>query len=187
MAISGNNVLTYGLSGKVGNLLVFRQRAGQTVVSSVPERTKNDSEKQVAHRKRFQQATVYAKAAVANAETGEQYSAAAKKQRGLTAFNVAVADFFGAPDINDISMEGYTGRAGDRIEILVSDDFAVKSVRVQILNADGTVVEDGEAALSGGTLWVYTATADNESLEGDKIIVSATDLPGNVTSEEVAM
>ncbi|MDR1678277.1 MAG: hypothetical protein LBR81_00665 [Prevotellaceae bacterium] len=186
MATQKNNVVTYGLSGKIGDLLVFRQRNGQTIVSKVSEQSKTVSEKQVTQRKRFQQAIVYSKVAVEQPETGERYKAAAKKQ-GLTAQNVAVADFFEAPSIEHINLTGYTGKAGDKIEVLVSDDFAVKTVRVQIINADGTMVEDGEAVPNGSVLWVYTATQNNQSLDGDKIVVSATDLPGNVTEEESSL
>ena len=36
MAKQSNNVVTHGLSGKVGDLLVFSQRAGKTVVGKAP-------------------------------------------------------------------------------------------------------------------------------------------------------
>ncbi|MDR2003083.1 MAG: hypothetical protein LBQ74_08650 [Prevotella sp.] len=100
------------------------------------------SEKQTAHRKRFQQAVVYAKAAVESPETGELYRAAAKKRQ--TPINVAVADFFNAPDIENIDLTGYAGNKGDVICITASDDFMVKSVKVRIINADGSLVEEGD-------------------------------------------
>jgi hypothetical protein len=121
MATSKNNVVTFGLSGKIGDMLVFRQMGGRTIVSS-------------------------------------------------------------APDIEQVDLSGYTGKVGDRILVQASDDFAVKSVHVHIANADGSLVEKGEAE-HAGILWAYTATQNNESLEGDKIIISASDLPGNVTEE----
>ena len=37
MAESKNNIVSHGLSGKVGDLLVFSQRNGKTVVSKVPK------------------------------------------------------------------------------------------------------------------------------------------------------
>jgi hypothetical protein len=183
MAKSNNNVVTYGLSGKIGDLLVFRQRDGKTIVSKMPEKSKTVSDKQKAQRKRFQQAVIYGKAAVDAPDTGELYKAAAKKQKGKTPINVAVADFFNAPDIEHVDLSGYAGNVGDRIRINASDDFAVKSVHVRIANADGSLVEKGEAAQSGGNLWIYTATQNNENLNGDKIVISASDLPGNVTEE----
>jgi hypothetical protein len=61
----------------------------------------------------------------------------------------------------------------------------VKSVHVRISNADGTVVEEGCATQGIGNLWTYVASQNNDSLEGDKIEVSASDLPGNITVEEL--
>ncbi|MDR2423828.1 MAG: hypothetical protein LBD59_03785, partial [Prevotellaceae bacterium] len=166
MAKSKNNVVTFGLSGKIGDLLVFRQKDGQTIVAKVPQQSGKVSEKQKAHRKRFQQAMIYAKAAVNSPETGDLYKAATKK--GQTPINVAVADFFDAPDIEQIDMSGYTGAIGDVIRIDASDDFMVTSVNVKIVNVDGDV-EEGEAMQNAGTWWIYTATHENNSVETSKI------------------
>ena len=47
MAQSKNNIVTHGLSGKVGDILVFSQRNGKTIVSKAPkERTGEASAKQ---------------------------------------------------------------------------------------------------------------------------------------------
>jgi hypothetical protein len=183
MAKSRNNVVTHGLSGKIADLLIFRQVRGQTIVSKVAEQPKTASEKQTEHRKRFQQAVLYAKAAIISPETEKLYSLAAKKEKRL-ALNVAVADFFDAPDIENIDLREYSGNTGDKIHVTVSDDFAVKSVSVRIINADGSLLEEGNAVQSTGNLWIYTATQNNESLDGDKILIAASDLPGNVTQEE---
>jgi hypothetical protein len=182
MATSKKNVVTFGLSGKIGDMLVFRQMGGKTIVSSVPEKSQVASEKQLAQRKRFQQAIIYAQIATADPETKGLYDAAAKKGKKLV--NVAVADLFNAPDIEQIDLSGYSGNVGDRIRIIASDDFAVKSVHVRITNADGSLVEEGNAAQGVSKLWIYTAAQSNEQLDGDKIVVSASDLPGNVTTEE---
>jgi len=37
MAESKNNIVSHGLSGKVGDLLVFSQRNGKSVVSKAPK------------------------------------------------------------------------------------------------------------------------------------------------------
>jgi hypothetical protein len=66
----------------------------------------------------------------------------------------------------------------------VSDDFAVKSVHVQIHNADGSPVEDGYAVHGIGNLWTYAATQSNAILEGDRIVITASDLPGNISAGE---
>jgi hypothetical protein len=184
MAKSKNNVVTHGLSGKIGDLLIFRQRDGETIVAKKAEPSKKSSEKQVQQRRSFQQATVYAKAATADTELKDLYEAAAKKRKGITAYNVAVADFMSAPDIESIDLSGYKGQPDDVIRIIVSDNFAVKAVNVKICNADGSTVEEGYASHGLGNLWSYVAKQVNESLDGDKIIISATDIPGNITNEE---
>jgi hypothetical protein len=186
MAKQKNNVVTHGLSGKVGDLLIFRQIKGKTVVSKIPEMPKTATEKQKASRRRFQQATLYAKQATKNPVTRDLYAAAANKgkDKGRTAYNVAVADFYNAPDIDTIDVSSYAGAVGDEIRVIASDDFLVKSCHIQIIDADGSTVEEGEAVNSAGNLWIYAATQNNESLESNKIIVTVSDLPGNITQEE---
>lgn len=184
MAESKNNIITHGLSGKVGDLIVFRNRNGKTYVASKPkERTGELSEAQKDHHKRFQQAVIYAKSALTNPETKQAYKEAANE--GESAYNVAVADFMNAPDIEEIDFSKYTGKVGDTITITVTDDFMVQEVSVTIINADGTEVEHGLAQpVTGGLQWFYTATAINNSLAGDKIVIRAYDLPGHATEKQ---
>jgi hypothetical protein len=180
MAKSENNVLTHGLSGKVGNMLVFSQRNGKTIVTAPRKSAKEATEAQQAQRRRFQQAVLYAKAARELPEYRE-----AADRRGLLPYNVAVADYFNAPDIHRIDLAAYTGAVGDPIHVYVADDFAVKSVTLRITNADGTPVEEGAAQPDpSGSRWTYTATQPNENLEGDKVEVFASDTPGNAARHE---
>jgi hypothetical protein len=185
MAKQERNVVTYGLSGKIGDLLVFRQRDGKTIVSKVPQMSKTPSEKQKEHQHRFRQAIIYAQAAVHSPETKDVYESAAAAKRGRTPFIAAVADFLNAPGIHLIDLSGYTGQAGDTIRIEVSDDTLVKDVIVSIINANGSPVEEGAAQADvSGHIWTYTATETNDNLEGDKIVVSIHDFPQNVSKEE---
>jgi hypothetical protein len=183
MAKSKGNVVTHGLSGKIGDMLVFRQVNGQTIVSKIPEQSKFVSEKQLAQRLIFQQAVFYGRTVIIAPETKDLYATAAKKEKGKSAFNIAVADYCNAPNIDNVDLSEYTGNAGDKIRIIASDNFVVKSVNVRITNADGSLVEEGEAVQNLGNTWIFTATQVNENLEGDKIVVSASDLPGNVAQE----
>ena len=71
-------------------------------------------------------------------------------------------------------------RVGDSILIKAVDDFRVNSVSVQIVAADGTVIEKGAAIAANGKMqWAYAATTANAALPGTKIIVTATDNAGN--------
>lgn len=181
MAESKNNVVTHGLSGKVGDLLVFSQRNGKTVVSKAPkDRTGELSDKQKAHKLKFQKAVLYAKAALADPVKNQMYEAQSDSSKGITTYNVAVADLLNAPDIEKIDLSNYNGNPGDLIKITAIDDFQVISVTVKIENADGTLVEEGNA-VDNGAEWIYTATASNPDLAGDKITVQATDNPANMT------
>ena len=185
MAESKNNIITHGLSGKVGDLIVFRSKGGKTFVSSAPRKpTGEPSDAQKAQKKRFQEATIYGKTAMANPAVKNDYETSAKK-KGLTAYNVAVADFLKAPEIVEINLSNYTGAIGDTIVITVTDNFKVETVTVDIANADGSEVESGAATPGASrTVWTYTAKVANASLDGDKITVRAYDVPGNVGEKE---
>jgi hypothetical protein len=75
MAKQKGNVITHGLRGKVGGLLAFRQRNGETIVSKIPEPPKRVSEGQLKHQKRFQRATIYEKSVGADPQLKELYGA----------------------------------------------------------------------------------------------------------------
>jgi hypothetical protein len=180
MAKQRRNVVTHGLSGKVGGILIFRQTATGTVIQSPPRMSGEVSESQRAHRRKFQRAVLYANVVEQDPATKEVYASKAKK--GQTARNVAVADFLRAPDIEVIDVSGYHGQPGDTIRIEVTDDFAVKEVKVVISDPDGILIEEGYAIPEiTGYEWTYTATSINESVKGDRIEIFASDTPGNIT------
>jgi hypothetical protein len=186
MAKQKGNVVTHGTSGKVGNLLVFRQTAGGTVVQSVPRMSGKVSEAQLAHRRKFQRAVLYSRSIASDPALEAAYAAKAKP--GQEARHVAVADFFHAPDIDVIDVSAYHGQPGDVIRIEVTDDFAVREVKVVITNADGSPVEEGYAQQEAvGYEWTYKATATNNSPDGDRIEIYASDTPGNISlkTEEI--
>lgn len=184
MAESKNNIVTHGLSGLVGDMLVFRNRAGKTIVSAKPkERTGELSEAQKQHLALFQEAVLYGKSVMADENLKAEYKAAAPE--GASAYNVAVGDFMNAPNIKTVNVSNYTGKPGETIEMEVTDDFRVAAVKVAIYNPDGSIVEQGDAVQQTNELkWIYTTTETNDSLSGDKIVIRAFDLPGNMTEED---
>lgn len=185
MGQSKNNLATEGLSGQVGNL-VFRRRKsdGKVFVARQPAAFEGEpSVAQKAIQSKFQQAVIYGRTATTDPAVKAAY--AEKASGGKTAFNVAVADYFNAPDIQEVDVTSYNGRITSIIRIRATDDFAVKSIHVSILNGDDTLVEEGYAVLhANGVDWIYTASALNESLTGDKIIVTASDIPLNTKTVE---
>lgn len=173
--MSGNQIKT-GENQQLSQELVFR----------IPKKTLNPEEEnlesefsktQKGIKKRLQQAVIYGKAALKDFSKKQVYESS---ESGSTPFEAAFADFLNAPSIDAIDLSEYTGRVGSRILITVLDDFLVTSVYVKIQNSDGSVADEGFAAQGlFSTDWIYSATKDNPVLMGDKITVTASDLPGN--------
>jgi len=183
MAKVKNNIVTQGLSGTLGNTLVFRQYKGTTVAATKSVSRKEPSGEQLKHRQRFQEAVIYSKSQMADPEAKAEYEA---RKGDSTAFLVAVADFFHAPDIVSVDLSDYEGQPEDRIVVRVTDDFRVMWVKIQIFTADGNLLEEGNATLGNNGLdWVYQAREVNANPEGDRIVVQAGDKPGNITQEGV--
>jgi hypothetical protein len=184
MAISTDNVVMKGMKGMVGKMLVFRQRFGKTIATKIPVKTAAATDKQVQVQAKFRLAAIYAKAATKDPATMQAYKNAA--QPGQSAFNMALSDYFIAPEITEITTDAYNGTIGSKIRVTATDDFMVKSVDVKIAKADGTLIEEG-AAVQDATnelYWWYTATQANASISGCKITATAKDLPANVTVKD---
>ncbi|MFT3751831.1 MAG: hypothetical protein QM800_02785 [Paludibacter sp.] len=184
MGESKNNLATEGLSGQVGNL-VFRRRKedGKVFVSVHPSPYEGEpSEAQQKVNLKFQEAVIYGKSVIADPAMKALYGE--KAAAGQSAYNVAVADYFSAPDITEVDLSGYTGEAGSVIKVKAVDNFKVTRVQVRIAGVDGALVEEGDAVLhADGLSWMYTATQKNESPTGDKITVTAWDMPSHSTAK----
>lgn len=184
MAEVKNNIITQGVSGMLGDQIVFRQIKGKTIISVKPKQPEKYSEKQLEAKRKFQSAVIYGKSATADPIKKAEYETG-KGEKFSSAYLVAVADYLNAPDIENVILKEYKGNVGDVITIRVTDDFKVAEVKVAIHNPDGSLVEEGNAVqLLGGVDWCYKATAKNESLDGDRITISAYDMPGNETVSE---
>jgi len=178
------NIVTTGMSGEIGNLIVFRSCGNRTIVTAKPVKSHHElTEPQKQHQRKFQHAILYGKSIFTSPALKAQYQE--KAGEGVSAYNVAVADFLNAPDIEEIDVSNYTGAAGSTIKILATDDFMVTEVQVEIYNHEGTLIEQGEAVQQNNiSEWLFTAAVSNGSITGDKIVVKAFDLPGNQTQSE---
>ena len=181
MARVGRNIVTQGLSGMIGGTIVFRQVGDQTIVGQAPaKQDRIPSEDEKAHRIKFGQAILYGKSAISDPISKSMYQKQAKE--GESAFNIAVADFMNAPEIDEVDVRDYTGEIGSTIRVRATDDFQVSRVYVKIEGEDGSMVEEGEAVADpNGLDYLYTAKKKNVSLTGDKITIEVNDIPGNET------
>lgn len=186
MAVLIDNFILASIAGQIGGQLVIRKRKGQVVISKSPSKRKSSSEAQRRQMKRFREATLYAKKALADEEIRQMYDdKACKADRCLSATNVAVADYLNGPVIRDVDLSGYSGGLQDEIRVFATDDFRVESVMVEIFRDDGSLLEVGMADPAADELyWVYYAQSVNVSPEGCKLVVSVSDLPGNVARQE---
>jgi hypothetical protein len=182
MAFVRANIITKGLSGMLGKMLVFRKTRDKTVAYSYTRSKKKRSAEQRVQQNRFKLAMAYAKAQMADPIVRMEYEAAAKLLKMPNAYNVAVADFFHAPEIWRVDADSYMRNVHDVIKIVVMDDFKVASVKVRLEDEDGELLEEGNASISNNkTEWFYTGVMNQDITGRLKIIVKAKDMPGNET------
>jgi hypothetical protein len=182
MARVRNNA-TDRMSGKVDQF-VYRNRNGKTVAARKPDRSRVPaSEAQEAVRTKFRMATRYAKSVMSDPQKLALY--AEKVTEGRSVHNLAVADFFDAPGITEINAFSYAGNINDKIAIRVDDKCPVAMVHVKIVRGDGSVVEQGLAVTTTSSVhWEYSCTAANTAAIGSTVIITAIDLPGNMTEKQ---
>jgi hypothetical protein len=104
MAKVRNNVVVRGLSGSFGDQMVIKiDKAGRTIVANKPEFDPNRqfTDQQINQQDAFHEAVNYAKSAKGQAEYIAKAEGTPK-----SAYNVAMADWFHAPEIKDIDLSG---------------------------------------------------------------------------------
>ena len=170
MAQVVNNIFARGLSGKLGDQVVFRTlRDGRTIVCAKPDfSSRKLSQDQKHHHKRFKEAAAYAWSASRREPIYAQLAAGTLKN----AYNVALGDWFHPPVIHRVE------RRGKAIRIQASDDVLVAGVQVVILDEQGKILEQGEAVKGKGDWWEYLPR------ESGQVTVEARDLAGNKVKAE---
>jgi hypothetical protein len=183
MAESIGNDMTYGLSGSVGSMLVYRKRGNRIFVCRRPVINKNllPSAAQLVIQEKFKEGVIYAQTANAIPALKEAYALAATGNQ--SAFNRAFMDFQRPPSFSgQPNMSGYSGQLGETFSVKAIDDFKVDRVQVKIQAADQSVIEEGDAVIeANGIDWKYTATQANATLAGTILTFKAYDHPGNET------
>ncbi len=97
----------------------------------------------------------------------------------MNPYNVALADWFHAPEILEINLGDWSGQPGKVIRVKATDDVLVTGVNVRIQGAGGTLLEQGEATQVDGLWWEYTTHATGSG--SLTVLASAQDMPGNLT------
>jgi hypothetical protein len=123
MATIRTNPLIEGLSGMLGQSIVFKNLRGKTIITSRPSPPKKQSELQKANRSKFRQATYYAKAAMLDAEKKAYYQKKAKKLKLPNAYTAAITDYMRPVKLKE------TNRTNTTVTYRITKrDFDVKQV-----------------------------------------------------------
>jgi hypothetical protein len=165
------------LSGILGEQLVIKvTKGGRTIVSVKPTFDENRvfSDAQREQQQAFREAVAYAKE-----QKDNQIYIAKAEGSSKNAYNVAMADWFLAPEILEIDLEGWSGEAGQVLRIRAQDDVQVQHVAVAITDEADTLLEQGSAVDVGALWWEYTPTGMASG--NPKVVVAALDIPGHMT------
>jgi hypothetical protein len=157
----------------LGPCVIRRRRDGSFSVSP-PRDTSGRvfSEGQLQQQGRFRQAALYAREAART----EPIYAERVRGMGLTAYSLAVSDWFNPPVIHQIEFL----RTDGRICIQASDKVLVTKVEVMLHDEHGGILEQGAALRAEGDWWEYVP---GQVGPGHITAITATawDLAGNVT------
>ena len=170
-----------GISGKFGNVVIKKNKNGQSYIALLPEKSQDQpSPAQLARRQEFAKASDYAKSVVAD-ETARAFYEDLARRRKTTVRTLCMGDYLNPPTITLLDFSDYKGRIGDPIFILAHDDVGVVNVNVRLTRADGTPIEHGKAVENGAGSghWHYRARVAVPL--GTDIFISADafDRPGN--------
>ncbi|MGC3947019.1 MAG: hypothetical protein QM762_21295 [Chryseolinea sp.] len=189
MPILEDNPAMKGASGTLGGALTYRRVGDRTIVAQKGKKREKLSAKQEVQVASFTKASSYAKRALMKPEMKALYERGIDKKKHITnAYTVAIQDFLKPPVIHEIDTKDYSGEAGQLIRVRASDNFKVKSVTVSVANAEGEMVETGEALERGKKgLWRYTTTIRRMIVKGSMITAVARDYADNATTQIFTM
>ena len=135
MPIFKDNIVTEGLSGMLGDVIVFRQLRGKTIVANRPRKPRFESAHQRENRLRFRQASTFAKRVLQDPEKKAYYLSKARKLNLPNAYTAALTDYMRKPAITAVKCKDV---AHGRMTITAGKaGFSLKSVSVKLMNAQG--------------------------------------------------
>jgi hypothetical protein len=157
-----------------------RLKDGRLILCATPDFSKRTlSARQKEYRERFKEAVAYAREAAKTQPIYAKLAAGTMK----TAYNIAMSDWFHAPEIIEVDTGKWKGKAGQTIRVRAVDDVQVVEVNVTITDENGATLEEGAATHTGGGWWRYVTTANVTPSAG--VRATARDLPEHVTELEV--
>jgi hypothetical protein len=155
--------------------------AGKTLITHKP--MFSDSQDYIESMKAGQAAILEASTYANFAKTQDVYLDK-EIETGITAYNMAIADWFVEPKVLEINVDRWTGQSGQSIRVKARDNVKVARVTLVIRNSQGNVLEMGEAMQleAGSAWWSYTTRSLVLMTPFPSVQAIAFDLPGNRNS-----
>jgi hypothetical protein len=178
MAIIKDAVLLQHVNGTLGKEITIYQRGGKTIMAKKrsPSKKKPTSRQKEA-RYKMKLAAAYARQILQDPDIKAFY--AAKAGPGQNAYNMAIKDAYNSPEIQEVRLEE------DTVIVHATDEFRVAQVDIDILDAKGKYIERGKATPDWtGVKWTYHV---KNLPKGGKLRVTAINMPGNVTKQEILL
>jgi hypothetical protein len=171
-----------GSTGAFSNhWITHKTYSGKTIITSPP--LFSDREDFIESMKPAQ-AAMLAATTYANFAKAQPAYLEKELEIGITAYNLAIADWFGSPKVLEINVDGWAGKPGQSIRVKARDNVKVARVAVVIRAAQGDVLEMGEAAQveADSAWWNYTTQSALLMKPFPFVQAIAFDLPGNRNS-----
>jgi hypothetical protein len=173
------------IKGKIGHLYIAEHN-GKLVVKTCPHREPAEPTQAERHvRDQLQVGNRYWAQVKNDPNLKKAYTdaAPAKKKRAV---DLAKADAMKPPVVQDIDLSGYRGDPNGIARVKAEDDFEVVQVHLRILELDGTVIEEGDAAMDPeAETWVYSVKTAQPPGKAVVFEVTARDRPGNKVVKKV--
>jgi hypothetical protein len=165
-----DNILLYGLSGKIGDIVV-KKYGDKYVISKVPDMSKVVFSKlQKDSQNNFAKASAWAKGVTRIDSIRQLYLK--KNNNAHSAYNMAIRDFQTPPEIQQFELIPESSL----VKITATDDFVVTKVELTFLDETGKVIEYGEARYKID--WNYIFHCNLQKVAQIRVIVW--DFPGNI-------
>jgi hypothetical protein len=185
MAMLDPNTVIGILQGKIGDLVFVRAKNGKVIVRHRPVRSGHSTAGELAGQGLLAQANVYVRRIRQEPDQYALYQRAGSLN-GKRACDLAKADFYHPPVINDVDLSGCAGNTGEVIRVEAVDDFGLTSVMLTISELDGSLVEHGAAILEpSSSKWLYQAQVSVPSGQTLILHVTAADHAANSVTKTV--
>ena len=174
MAIVRSNPIVEGLSGMLGKSIVFKTLRGKIILANRPSPPKKQSELQRANRKKFRDASFWAKSILRDPIKKEYYQKKARKLKLPNAYTAAITDYMRPAQVKETDRRKnvVTYRSSQR-------DFDVKNVESRQNNENGELIET--QGLIKDNIKGWTFTLHEEEIQCG-VYLNITNTAGRLTS-----